>query len=90
MISLEENGNLELDIYPNPATSILHVDYTSNSLERVELIMFNSIGQSIFNQVYVSSENLNLEIDVSGWPSGVYQLKVIGLDADINRLVIVN
>ena len=89
-ISLVENEYLQLDVFPNPATSILHVDYVSNSLENIEIVLFNSIGQSVFNQTYVPVDNLNIEIDVTGFPVGVYQLKLISLDSDINRLVIVN
>ena len=68
----------------------MHVDYVSNSLENIEIVLFNSIGQSVFNQTYVPVDNLNIEIDVTGFPVGVYQLKLISLDSDINRLVIVN
>ena len=57
-------------IYPNPATSEINV--ITNSNEKVNVEMFNLVGQKVYSEQVVNSTKIN----VSNMKAGVYMLKV--------------
>ncbi len=59
-------------IYPNPATTSL----TITSPQKItNLSITNILGQTVYAHVYNSEK---VEVNVSGWPAGVYFLKING------------
>ncbi|MCL1821322.1 MAG: trypsin-like peptidase domain-containing protein [Prolixibacteraceae bacterium] len=74
-ISLDDAWNLKL--YPNPVGSEGKIKIVSNEFVRTEMIsLYNIHGQRINLKVVSSSLN-EIEIDMSGKPSGVYIIKAI-------------
>jgi len=62
------------DIYPNPATTILFI----NSTDNINSVMIsNLLGQTVFDRSYSIKQ---VQVDVSGFPAGVYFVKVNGSD----------
>jgi hypothetical protein len=59
-----EGSNIKLEVYPNPASSILYIKHSKD--KKIEL--YNCIGQMIY------STFLN-EIDVSNYSKGIYYLR---------------
>lgn len=82
--SIPEQDLTQLNIYPNPAQNILHFQYESIKDELVNFTIKNYLGQQfIQGKVYT---NQPVEIDISGYPTGVYVLKVLQDGKPISRL----
>jgi len=59
---------ISLDIYPNPVTNTLNLNYESDIIIG-EIRIYNLIGQTIFHQQKID------QIDVSVFPTGIYILE---------------
>ncbi|MEI7661815.1 MAG: T9SS type A sorting domain-containing protein, partial [Bacteroidota bacterium] len=68
---VNELGNGQIMIYPNPATELVNVksDYTINSME-----VINFVGQTVYNNKNVDAKTT--KIDVTSFKVGVYFVKV--------------
>jgi hypothetical protein len=71
----EELGELSIKIYPNPTKGILKVELTGNNNEEdTRLIIYNANGSQIINKQIPN----NLEmVNLSGFPTGIYILKIV-------------
>lgn len=69
----------QIDIYPNPATTRLYVA-AKNKIEKITIL--NLLGQILFVQDCGTDQ---VEIDISGFPVGVFLIKTNGID--IRRFV---
>ncbi len=68
-----------VSIFPNPATT----EITITAPDRLNtLIITNLVGQTIFNQ---KTNTQQVEVDVSGFPAGVYFVKING--SEVRRFV---
>jgi len=70
VVSVPEVEETVATIYPNPATSVLNV--VTNSNEKVNVEMFNIVGQKVYSEQVVNSTKIN----VANMKAGVYMLKV--------------
>lgn len=61
--------NIQLSIYPNPASEIFHVEANVNSSFQV----FNLIGDMVYSEAKFSGDT---SVDVSNWDRGVYFIQV--------------
>ena len=68
-IGENENNNV-IKVYPNPVKEILTIETSYNKEQRLEIV--NLIGQT----VYTSYINKKAVINTSGFPSGIYILKL--------------
>jgi hypothetical protein len=76
----EEGSEKKFDIFPNPFMNEITVDL--GTLEYYQIELFNSAGQSIIKQSYVSGQTINL----SNIPNGSYTIKVF--DAIGNEILV--
>ncbi len=82
-----ENKNVEISVFPNPATSIVNISLPSSA--RYEISLLNISGQIIYNTTITTSDNLVL--NVSGYKAGVYFVRVIhGGITETKKLIINN
>jgi uncharacterized protein (TIGR02145 family) len=80
---INENNNSKIKIYPNPATDNIIIDnlYSQN----LNLSIYNTFGQLLLqNEI---SQN-KIEIDVSTLSSGLYIIKVTGVDWTAQKKII--
>ena len=71
-LGAEEIKDIEVNVYPNPAKDKLKISNNSSNMLSIRII--NSLGQAT-NTFYLNeSETLNL--DISGYPHGVYSIIV--------------
>ena len=86
-LSTEENnfaGNLR--VYPNPATSTLIVEMENYTMESYNIEVYNSFGLKVY---LAKAINKNTIINVSGWDSGIYIVKVRCREVNYSRKVVV-
>ena len=83
--------NRILQVYPNPFNSQIKITYTINNPERVNLKLYNSLGQEI-EQLKNETENPGLhEINYRNdkLPSGIYFLSINhGGETETNKIVL--
>ncbi|MFT4662068.1 MAG: hypothetical protein ACI8XB_002356 [Patiriisocius sp.] len=79
-VPVYEGANLE--VYPNPATNLLHIKY-AHDVERINITDMN--GQLVLE----NSKNIS-SIDISNLQEGIYLLKVVGQSgqSSVKRIVI--
>ena len=67
-----------LDVYPNPATTNLSVQFNATTSETLTVSLFNVVGKLASNAI-VTDLNLGqnlINVDVSELPSGIYNLEL--------------
>jgi PKD repeat protein len=80
--TLEENGIVNLSIFPNPAADFLKIEFENLYGNDFELIFTNSVGQNIFQ----TNLNNNMTIDVQGWAKGYYNYQILNADGEILKV----
>ena len=61
--------------YPNPFNEVINISSSSFSGKKVEVIIYNSLGQNMFTKSY-DMDNDTISIDASNFVTGFYFLKV--------------
>ena len=76
-----ENNDIDLKLYPNPATDYF---YLSGETNNTELSIFNSIGQKVRSDQW-SEDKVNIEL----LPAGLYFVRIVknNLTLDIVKLI---
>ncbi len=69
-----------VSLYPNPVRNKLTLDLGSsfNLKKGAQIIVTNMSGQEVFNRNYNSLYNRRTQIDMSGYESGIYLVRVVG------------
>jgi hypothetical protein len=62
--------------YPNPFKEVINISSSSFSGKKVEVLIYNDLGQNLFNKSY-DNDNDTIAIDGSNFGTGFYFLKVI-------------
>ena len=62
-----------INIYPNPVSSILNIDFSNGSIREKKLQIFNAFGREIITVVFTSQKK---SIPVNHLPAGVYFLQI--------------
>lgn len=65
-------NNSELNVYPNPTSDYISVNFTDNNLENTNIFIYNNIGQLIITENVCN----NTKIDVSSLQKGIYIIKI--------------
>lgn len=68
--SVDELALEQLHLFPNPASSQLTIQFDGSA--RTEIQVFNAVGHLLWRE---ESQQEEILIDVSGWPSGVYWIR---------------
>lgn len=61
------------NVYPNPTTSIVNIDFNDDNFDFAQIEIFNSIGQKVFQK---NQQIPNETIDLSGYERGVYIFRI--------------
>jgi len=81
---------VNFNVYPNPASSNVHVSFENGTEGEVMIRLFDVNGKTVFVQHQnEASGNVNEEIDLSGLNTGVYQLQIITADGSVMNQSIV-
>ncbi len=72
----ELEGIVDLNVYPNPASQIMYIDFTSEKTQDLQLSLYDVLGQLVWTKSFISNANLETEsIDISNLAKGAYQLR---------------
>jgi serine protease len=85
VFGLEDDAQVELSIYPNPASSTLTLAGIKNSSFR-SYIVYNVLGTDVVHGQLLSGENAQL-IDISDLPAGMYLIEVVGAKKETHKFV---
>jgi hypothetical protein len=68
----------EFEVYPNPASSQLFIEYTPERNRTVKINIFNQLGQSVYANEILSPSDLTqkLQINTGNWTSGIYMIRL--------------
>ncbi len=64
---------VDYNIYPNPATDLIHIQNENGSLRKVE--MFDVTGRLVLEEMYLSNQT-SIELNISMLKSGYYLIKL--------------
>ncbi len=79
----ETDENQQLNVFPNPAKDILNLAISGDQISGDNrIVIFNALGQPVHSE-HVNQQSF--QIDVSQWPSGVYQIMLQRADETIIR-----
>lgn len=87
-VSIEEMATTKFDVYPNPATNLLHIDLNSiNGNAKLEIC--DVIGTVVLSQhIYPRSSNTVQTINISNLSNGIYIVRLLnGNQKEIKRFV---
>ncbi|MES2397493.1 MAG: multicopper oxidase domain-containing protein [Bacteroidota bacterium] len=74
---LKENDRNDLiTVYPNPGNDNIYVNIKSEDAESIKISIYNMVGEEIRQVSYKKISNQMLNLDLSGYPSGIYLLKI--------------
>ena len=66
-----------IKVYPNPTTGQLNIIYQAASTQKLNLDVFNVIGQTMFNKIYELNAGLHtIVLDAADYAKGVYILNL--------------
>ena len=76
-----------IEIFPNPATDKLNIIFPEVPKAKVEVKLFDNIGQKVAEYKFANKIN---EIDLKGFADGMYYIKVETKNGDILRKIVIN
>lgn len=89
--SLDENSaNQSFDVYPNPASDNLTIEYISNSTEEMLFEVYDASGKLVASHTDLKPTEGNqvLNVNVSHLNAGVYICKLVHGDVVLNKKVV--
>jgi type IX secretion system substrate protein/galactose oxidase-like protein len=91
--AMKDNNPLfnKLLIFPNPAGSFLTLSFESLIKQTIALRIYNTLGKQVyFSEEEITKGKFEREIDVKGFPAGIYFLQVKIKAGLMNKKVVVN
>ncbi len=89
-VGIEELNQFDgnVSIYPNPASSVVHVDIELNEVNKMQIRVLDILGKTLYSSRIGSSLNANLNLDLESYPKGIYLVELtIGTNRIIRKLV---
>ncbi len=84
------NSESNLSIYPNPNIGNFTIYFSSNEKGKIELEIFDILGQKLWNEIVDSYDNNYVkEIDIKSHSAGIYYLRISTNERIYNRKFIV-
>jgi hypothetical protein len=81
---IENELSFNFNMYPNPVSDILNIEYTSNG--PVQAQIFSSVGELVYDNKITSGR---MNFDTSSLSSGLYTINLIGDNQSASRTIVV-
>ncbi|HSG68323.1 MAG TPA: C10 family peptidase, partial [Bacteroidales bacterium] len=90
-VGVEENETFaRLNVFPNPATDALNINFSLDTDQTVEMRLVNVTGEAVYHDVLTNvSGTVNSSIDVSGFAKGIYILNLTSNEGSVNKKIII-
>lgn len=86
----EEEAFAELQVFPNPASDALNVNFNLRQNQNVEMRLVNVTGEAVYtHQLSNVSGSVSHRIDVSNLAKGIYILNLTSAEGSTNKKVII-
>ncbi len=79
----------DLVMYPNPNKGIFNVQFTSDAINELKLVVFDLLGRKLLEKQYEKKSNFNESIQLKNIRSGIYFLTVIDGDRKKVKKIII-
>ena len=91
-VSVEEEEVISensLKVYPNPARSIVNINYTMEIEESVNLEIYNMVGNKVMeiNNGYQGSGTYSQELNISSLSNGMYFLRILAGETQVIKKI---
>jgi len=86
-VATENNSMSAINLYPNPAATVLMVDYNKTIGLNAKIVVVDLLGQMVFS---ASCSSNKMPIDVSSFATGIYFVKLITPDKEVCKKLIIN
>lgn len=88
VISVAEiSADKTIKLYPNPGNGIFTLDISQVEDKKIEIIIFNCLGEIIDRRINNNSSTVN--IDLSAMQSGIYFITINGEHTEFNQKIII-
>ncbi|MFZ4413008.1 MAG: T9SS type A sorting domain-containing protein, partial [Bacteroidales bacterium] len=87
----EVNNGVDFNVYPNPATDNMQINFNLNDTKKVEIKIYNNLGAIVFssNEGQLNSGNHTVEISVSDLAKGIYYMNLKAGENTISKKIII-
>lgn len=75
-VSVTPVTNTSITLYPNPARNLARLDLEMDVLQNVELNVYSMIGQRMIHQTHSNVQSQTFELNLDGFPEGIYLVEV--------------
>ena len=81
--------NISLDVYPNPTSDIMNIEFNLETALPLTLSLYNQMGQLVFQKIQSQPQSgyQRMIIDTDNMNAGVYNLKVDLGENDLQRKI---
>ena len=63
-----------ISVFPNPASESINLQFLNNSNAGAQIMIYDLTGKMVYHQMVTTSNNETLNISVSNFPEGIYQI----------------
>ena len=88
-LSIDEYNLNTLKIVPNPSNGLFQLSFASKLPQEVVYAVYDVLGKKL-SEKKVSFENNSIEINLTDYPAGVYQLRISVGETIINKKLVKN
>ena len=90
--SIEKSKNIvNLEVYPNPTSSVLNVIFESYSINNANISIYNTIGQQIYmHSIELSEAKQKIKIQTNKYVKGVYILRIETKNTIVQRKIVID
>jgi len=86
----EPEAFAELDVFPNPATDALNVNFHLENSLSIEMRLVSVTGEAIYTDKLTNvSGTISHKIDISNFAKGIYILNLTSGEGTVNKKVII-
>lgn len=85
-----ENSFEKLDVFPNPATNYINLNFSLKAYKDVKIDLYDLSGQSVFQEEFSTLKDKQTTLDISNLSAGTYVLKLSLPEGNAFRKIIVS
>ena len=75
-VILPDDQNIEVEVFPNPATDRFFVEFTNPKKDQTDLMLFNMAGELVQEKTVNETGSLSVAFHTESLPPGVYALVI--------------